>query len=75
MKRKFLLASALVLGGFSFIQAQSITGKINLSKGQKFEEVSTIKANTSMEMMGNQMETKTENIDNNELELKDTAAD
>lgn len=75
MKRKLLLASALVLGGLSLTQAQSITGKINLSKGQKFEEVSTIKANTSMEMMGNQMETKTETISNNELELKDNAAD
>ncbi|RYZ22809.1 MAG: hypothetical protein EOO16_07610 [Chitinophagaceae bacterium] len=53
MKKALLFgALALSLNGF----AQKVTGKLNLSKGQKFEVVTETKTNATQEVMGQSME-------------------
>lgn len=70
MKTNTLLLSLLLLIATSSF-AQNFTNKIVLNKGQKFSTSSTTTGTTSMEMMGQSMETVIESNGSGTIEVKE----
>ncbi|HUR10605.1 MAG TPA: DUF6263 family protein [Flavitalea sp.] len=71
MKKIFLFAFVL----FSVaINAQSVTKKIALTKGQQYEQVSQMNMHMTQEMMGQAIDIKMEATTNSLVEVKDVSA-
>ncbi|TCJ18599.1 hypothetical protein EPD60_03610 [Flaviaesturariibacter flavus] len=71
MKKALLFgALALSLNGF----AQKVNGKLNLSKGQKFEVVSETKTNATQEVMGQSMEVSSNSTFTQVYDVQDAGA-
>lgn len=71
MSQKLLFSATLALGLFMSAEAQTAKGKIVLTQGLQLEEVTTMKAVSSMEMMGNKMETIMESTSTNNIAVKE----
>jgi hypothetical protein len=71
MKKVFLFASMVTVMSVS---AQTVSKKINLTKGQQLEQQSNIIVNMTQEMMGQVMEIKMETNSTNLLDVKDNTA-
>lgn len=71
MKQFFLIAA---LASASFLQAQTVSPQVKLSKGQLYEQVSEIKANMSQDMMGQSMEFVIVTTSTNHFNVKDASA-
>ena len=69
---RLLLLFIMLTAATSF--AQTGTNKIVLSKGQKLSSTTTTNGTTSMEMMGQTMETVTESTQTSTVEVKDVTA-
>ena len=69
---KKILALAFMFS-FVVINAQTVSRKVGLAKGQQLEQQSHVKMNMTQEMMGQSMEIKMESDITNIVEVKDAA--